>query len=175
LEEENYKSETFMSLRKFTDIKLPILTELPKKRIQIVETRLIRKTSMLYDRRTICDPATAADLGNQLFEEYDKEHLYAVFLSAKCEPIAIELLSVGTLDATIISPKDILKSALLCSAYGFILYHNHPSGGDIQPSKEDINATKRLKEAGTLMGIKLVDHIIVSDVGYISLKERDIL
>lgn len=175
MEDKNYHSEVFMSLRKFSDIKLPVQTELPKKRVQIVETRLIRKTSMLYDRRTICDPATAAELGKRLFEDYDKEHLYAVYLSSKCEPIAIELVSIGTIDFAIISPREILKTALLCSAYGFIVYHNHPSGGDILPSKEDINATKRLKEASTLMGIKMVDHIIVSDTGYVSLKERDIL
>lgn len=175
MEEENYQTETCMSLRKFTDIKLPVQTELPKKKIQIVETRLIRKTSILYDRRTICDPATAAELGKQLFEDYDKEYLYAVFLSTKCEPIAIELMSIGTLDSAMISPRDILKTSLLCSAFGFILYHNHPSGGDIQPSKEDINITKRLKEASNLMGIKMVDHIILSDIGYISMKEREIL
>ncbi len=175
MEDKSYNSEVFMSLRKFTDIKLPVLTEFPKKRVQIVETRLIRKTSMLYERRTICDPATAAELGKQLFEDYDKEYLYAVFLSTKCEPIAIELMSIGTLDATIISPKDILKTALLCSANGFIIYHNHPSGGEIFPSKEDVNTTKRLKEASALMGINMIDHIIISDMGYVSLKEREIL
>jgi DNA repair protein RadC len=164
-----------MSLRKFADIKLPVQTDLPKKRIQIVETRLVRKTSILYDRRTICDPATAAELGRQLFEDYDKEYLYAVFLSTKCEPIAIELMSIGTLDSAMISPKDILKTSLLCSAFGYILYHNHPSGGDIQPSKEDINITRRLKEASNLIGIKMVDHIILSDMGYISMKEREVL
>lgn len=172
---EYYQSEVFSSLRKFSDIKLPIQTDIPKKRIQIVETRLIRKTSLLYDRRTICSPAMAAELGQQLFEAYDKEYLYAVYLTTRCEPIAIELMSIGTLDATIISPKDILKTALLCSAYGFIIYHNHPSGGEIIPSTEDISSSRRLKEASAIIGIKMVDHIIVSDTDYVSLKERDIL
>lgn len=175
MEAEYYQSEIFMSLRSFSEIKLPIQTELPKKRVQIVETRLIRKTSLLYDRRTISTPAMAAELGRQLFESYDKEYLYSVYMTTKCELIAIELLSIGTLDTTIISPRDILKTALLCSSYGYILYHNHPSGGDIYPSNQDINATKKLKEASDLMGIKMIDHIIVSDLGYVSLKERDIL
>lgn len=172
---DNYHSEQFMSFRKFSDIIVHVQEQHPKKRIQVVETHLIRKTSILYERRTICSPSMAAELGRQLFDSYDKEYLYAVYFSTKCEPIAIELMSIGTLDSTIISPKDILKTALLCSAYGFIIYHNHPSGGDITPSKEDLCATKRLKEASTLMGIKMVDHIIISDIGYVSLKERDIL
>ena len=71
-----------------------------------------------------------------------------------------------------VCPRDILKSALLCSAYGLIIFHNHPSGGDIIPSKEDIRMTKRLKEASQLMGIELNDYIILSDIGYVSLKER---
>jgi len=175
MEEEIYQSERFMSLRRFSDIKLTIQVELPKKRVQIVETRLIRKTSLLYDRRTISTPAMAAELGRQLFESYDKEYLYAVYLTARCEPIAIELISIGTLDSTIMSPRDILKTALLCSAFGYIIFHNHPSGGEIYPSKEDLNATRRLKEASALMGIKMQDHIIVSDTGYVSLREREIL
>lgn len=167
-----YQSEDFMSLRKFSDIKLSVQAELVKKRIQIVESRLTRKTSLLYERRLINSPELAATLGQQLFDTYDKEYLYAIYLTAKCEPIAIELISIGTLNSTLICPRDILKSALLCSAHGFIIFHNHPSGGDIIPSKEDIKTTRRLKEASLLMGIELNDHIILSDIGYVSLKER---
>ena len=175
MEENSYESEKYMSLRKFTDIKIPIQTELPRKRIQIVETRLVRKTSILYDRRTISNPAYAADLGKELFEEYDKEYVYAVYVTARCEPIAIELVSIGTLDSAIMSSRDILKTALLCGAQGVIVYHNHPSGGDINASQQDINSTKRLNEACNLLGVKLIDHIIISDIGYISLKEQGII
>lgn len=167
-----YQSEGFMSLRRFSDIKIPVQAELVKKRIQIVESRLIRKTSLLYERRLINSPELAAALGQQLFDSFDKEYLYAVFLTVKCEPVAIELISIGTINSTVICPRDILKSALLCGAYGFIIFHNHPSGGDIIPSKEDIKMTKRLKEASQLIGIELNDHIILSDIGYVSLKER---
>ncbi|SHL55551.1 DNA repair protein RadC [Anaerocolumna jejuensis DSM 15929] len=167
-----YQSEDFMLLRRFSDINVPIQVELVKKRIQIVECRLIRKTSLLYERRLINSPEMAAALGQQLFEAYDKEYLYAVYLTAKCEPIAIELISIGTLNATFVCPRDVIKTALLCSAHGFIIFHNHPSGGDIIPSKEDINMTKRLKEASQLIGVELIDHIILSDIGYVSLKER---
>lgn len=172
MKKESYQSEDFMSLRKFSDIKLSVQSGLVRRRIQILESRLIRKTSLLYERRLINSPAMAAALGQQLFDTYDKEYLYALYMTAKCEPIAIELISIGTLNSTLICPRDIIKSALLCSAHGFIIFHNHPSGGDIIPSKEDIRMTKRLKEASQLMGIELNDHIILSDIGYVSLKER---
>lgn len=172
MEKKVYQSEDFMSLRKFSDIKLSVQAKLVKKRIQIVESRLTRKTSLLYERRLINSPELAATLGQQLFDTYDKEYLYAIYLTAKCEPIAIELISIGTLNSTLICPRDILKSALLCSAHGLIIFHNHPSGGEIIPSKEDIKTTRRLKEASFLMGIELIDHIILSDTGYISLTER---
>ena len=175
MKKDNYESERYMSLRSFTDIQLPVQMEVPKKRIQIVETRLIRKTSLLYERRTVCTPAMAAKLMKQLYESYDREYLYALYLTIKCEPIAVELISIGTLDATFICPKDILKTALLCSAYGFLIFHNHPSGGDVVASQEDVKATKRLRDASTLMGIKMIDHIIVSDTGYISLKEQELI
>lgn len=175
MEENSYESEKYMSLRKFTDIKIPVQTELPRKRIQIVETRLVRKTSILYDRRTISNPAYAAELGKELFKEYDKEYVYAVYVTTKCEPVAIELISIGTLNMSIMSSRDIIKTALLCGAHGTIVYHNHPSGGDIKASQEDINSTKRLNEACNLLGVKLIDHIIISDIGYISLKEQGII
>lgn len=175
MEEEIYQSSTFMSLRRFSDIQLSVQSEVPRKRVQIVETRLVRKTSTLYERRNIDTPSAAADLGRKLFEHYDKEYFYAVYLTARCEPIAIELVSIGTLDGALVSPRDLMKTAMLCSAYGFIAYHNHPSGGDITPSKEDISITERIRDAGKLMGIRILDHLILSDIGYVSLKERGIL
>ena len=175
MEKEEYQCERYHLLREFTDIKaFPELTS-PKKRIQIVESRLVRKTSLMYKRRTISNPQAVAELVRKLYADYDKEYLYAIYLSSRSEPIAVELLSIGTLDSTIMSPRDIIKTALLSSAAGFILCHNHPSGGEIIPSKEDINVTKRLNEACTLMNVKLYDHIIISDTCYVSLKERGII
>ena len=174
MDKNDYKAESYMSLRKFSDIDLPLQMNVPKKRIQIIESRLIRKTSFLYERRTITSPDEAADLSRKLFKNYDKEYVYALYLSSKSEPVAIELISIGTLNQSVLSPRDIIKTALLSSAAGYIIFHNHPSGGDITPSREDIQVTKRLNEASVLMGVRLYDHIIVSDVGYVSLKEREI-
>jgi DNA repair proteins len=173
--DKEYHGETFMDIRKFSDIHIPVDVKHVRKRIQIVETRLVRKTSFLYDRRIIDSPKAAAELALKLFDSYDREYFYAVYLTTSCEPICVELVSIGSLNATIISPKEIFRTALLCCSYGIIIYHNHPSGGVIVPSKEDICITKRLKDAGNLIGIKLLDHIIVTDVSYISLKEKGLI
>ncbi len=175
MKEEEYQCERYHLLREFSDIKTFPEFSIPKKRIQIVESRLERKTSILYERRTISSPQAAAELARKLYADYDKEYLYSVYLTSRSEPIAVELLSIGTMDSTIMSPRDIIKTALLSAASGFIIYHNHPSGGVIVPSVDDVNVTKRLNEASMLMGVKLYDHIIVTDTCYVSLKERGVI
>jgi len=172
---DGYHCDRYLLLREFSDIKVFPELATPKKRIQIVESRLERKASILYERRTVTTPQEVAGLARKLYPDFDKEYLYAIYLTSRMEPIAIELLSIGTLDATLVSPRDIIKTALLSAAAGCIILHNHPSGGDIVPSAEDIRITKRLNEACKLIGVKLFDHIIVSDHCYVSLKERDII
>ncbi len=162
------------SIKKFSDIRLQVRSDSPRKRIQLVETKLVRKTSILYERRTIQTPNDAVSLLRKVYEEFDREYLFALYLTARREPIAIELISIGTLECTILSPKDVIKTALLCCAYGFIICHNHPSGGEIVLSTEDINATKRINEASKIMGLIMLDHLIITDISYISLKERGV-
>lgn len=172
---DSYIFEPCCYAREFTDVfDCPDL-QMPKKRIQIVEPVLIRKTSLLYERRLIKTPSEAAQLARKLYRNFDKEYLYGVYLTTKGEPICIELLSIGTIDCSILSPRDIIKTALLSAAHGFIIFHNHPSGSIPEPSSEDINVTRRLSEAAKLMSVKLVDHIIVSDTNYVSLRERGII
>lgn len=84
-------------------------------------------------------------------------------------------VSRGTLNASIVHPRDVFQRAILQNANSIILMHNHPSG-DPEPSREDINITKRLKEAGNLLGIRVLDHIIVGDENnYLSFKERNLI
>ena len=83
-------------------------------------------------------------------------------------------ISKGTVNASLVSPREIFLEALRQDAVFIILMHNHPSG-DPAPSPEDIAVTKRVAQAGMLLGITLVDHIIIGDRSYISLKERGIL
>lgn len=80
----------------------------------------------------------------------------------------------GTINTSLVHPREVFKRALLNNADSIMVAHNHPSG-DPNPSKEDIQITERLKEAGNLLGINLIDHIIVGDDKYISLKEKGVL
>ena len=95
-------------------------------------------------------------------------------LDGKGNIVGIHEVSRGELGSTVISPREIFKRAVLNNAFAIILAHNHPSG-DPTPSMEDIKTTKRLLEAGELMGIPLIDHIIVVDGGYNSLRMQGLL
>jgi len=95
----------------------------------------------------------------------------ACFLDTKSQPIAIHVVSVGSLNSSIIHPREIFKVAVLSNAASMILYHNHPSG-DPTPSMEDYSATERIQECGKLMGIDVLDHIIVGDEVYYSMREK---
>lgn len=84
------------------------------------------------------------------------------------------VLFKGTVNGAMLSPREVLIEALRSNAVYMVLLHNHPSG-DPEPSREDIGITKRIKEAGKIVGIQLIDHIIIGDNQYISLKERGVL
>ena len=100
-----------------------------------------------------------------------KEHFMALLLDTRGQLIRIAEVSVGSLDSSIVHPREVFKEAISASAASVIFVHNHPSG-DTEPSKDDIGLTKRLAEAGEIMGIDVLDHIIVCDHSYLSLKAR---
>ncbi len=100
----------------------------------------------------------------------DREMLLSVMLTSKNHLIGVETVTIGSINATIITPRDIFKSAILANAVSIIVCHNHPSGS-LEPSGSDIEITKHLIEAGELLGIKVLDHLIVSNQGYKSLRD----
>ncbi len=96
-------------------------------------------------------------------------------VNAKNEVNAIEIVSTGTLSSALVHPREIFKAAILSNAHAVILCHNHPSG-DPAPSREDREITRRLVEAGMLMGIEVLDHVIIGDHHrYVSFRERGLL
>jgi len=99
-----------------------------------------------------------------------KEHFLAYLLDACNVVIAEETISIGTLTMAVVHPREVFEPAVRCSAAGIVLVHNHPSG-DPTPGDEDRRVTERLAEAGKLMGIEILDHVIVTFKGYVSLKE----
>lgn len=147
----------------------------PAKRISIVSIKMIREGSILYNTRKILSPSDAVDLGKYFLEDADREKLIACCMDTKNQPISINIVSIGSLNSSIVHPREVFKVAILSNAASILIFHNHPSG-NTEPSQEDINITKRLKEAGKLIGIELLDHIIIGSEGkYCSLKENGTL
>ncbi len=124
--------------------------------------------------QAFCTPEGVASYFMEEMRHKEKEELRAVFLNTKGHLLKELVLSVGTVNEALISPREIFLDALKYQAVAMILLHNHPSG-DPEPSSEDILVTKRVVEAGTLLGIPLLDHIVIGDNCYISLKERGML
>ena len=101
----------------------------------------------------------------------NKEHFYVLFLDTKNRVIGEELVSVGTLNASLIHPREVFSPAIKACANSIIVVHNHPSG-DCEPSIEDKEVTKQIKEAGNVLGINLLDHVIIGKDGFRSLKNN---
>ncbi len=103
-----------------------------------------------------------------------KEHLKSLLLDTKNRVLAIRTVSIGDLSSSIVHPREVFKDAVIASAASVIVAHNHPSG-DPTPSAEDVAVTKRLIQAGEIMGIDLLDHIVLGDGTFVSLKERGLI
>jgi DNA repair protein RadC len=125
----------------------------------------------------ISSPDCAFDtiMGIANLEEETQEVFGILALNTKNKVVGFDIIHRGSLNASIVHPRDVFKSLLLKNAASFMCFHNHPSG-DPQPSREDINVTERLVEAGKIIGIDMLDHIITGDEGkYVSLKEKGYL
>lgn len=103
-----------------------------------------------------------------------KEMFMTLHLDGKNRIIAMDLVSIGSLNQSIVHPREVFKTALLSNAAAIICVHQHPSG-DPTPSSEDISITRRLKEAGEIIGIRILDHCIIGDGEYLSFVERGLI
>jgi DNA repair protein RadC len=103
-----------------------------------------------------------------------KEHFVALYLNARNQLSHKETISIGTLNASLIHPREVFKSAIDHLAASILVAHNHPSSS-LEPSEDDLEVTKRLKEAGKILGIEIVDHVIVTKKGFVSFKEKILL
>jgi len=119
----------------------------------------------------IRSPQDVAALVREDLRYLQQEHFVVLFLNTKNRVVGRETLSVGSLNATIVHPREVYRAAVKRSAASIICVHNHPSG-DPTPSPEDIQLTHRLSESGHIIGIELLDHVIIGDRSYVSLKER---
>lgn len=141
-------------------------------KIRIRSIRAVFKNEVIRENAPAWVTAKCSSSDNvfELFRDLakeTKEHFVALHLDSKNQIICYDTVSVGSLSASIVHPREVYKAALLSSAAAILFLHNHPSG-DTTPSREDIEITRRLKEAGDLLGIRVLDHIIIGEKGYYS-------
>jgi len=120
--------------------------------------------------------STPKDVVAQLTElrQNKKEHFVALYLNARNQLVHKETISMGTLNANLVHPREVFEPALKYSAASIMIAHNHPSG-DSKPSEDDLEITKKLTEAGKMMGVEVLDHIIVTKNNYFSFKDEKLL
>jgi len=145
-------------------------------RINFYTLKMVKEDSVLYEVSVIKSPAEVYQAAKQLLalHEEPEEHFCILCLNAKNKIVGVHTISIGSLTASIVHPREVFKAAMLNNASGIICLHNHPSG-DPEPSEEDIGITKRLVEVGELMGIRVLDHVIIGEQEYLSMKERGLM
>lgn len=169
------------SLRNLLDMSMEELTSIsgigPAKALQLragIELGRRITKSRLGDAATVRKPQDAADIVMEELRYLKKEHFVCLFLNTKNHIIARETLSMGTLNASLVHPREVFRAAIKYNSASIICAHNHPSG-DPSPSPEDISLTKRLADAGQLVGIEVLDHLVIGDGQFVSLKEQGYL
>ena len=128
----------------------------------------------LHDAISLASPDSIAAYFYNHYRFTNQEEFLVLLLDTKCNLKSIELISKGTINSTVVHPREVFYPAIKKLANSVILVHNHPSG-DITPSMEDIKTTKRLIETGKIIGINVLDHLIIGDQCYFSMKQKDII
>ena len=128
-------------------------------RVPVVSVMLVRDSSIKVPARVGDSPARIAEIVGPLFAGADREKFLCVMLDARKKVLGVNVVSVGTLSASLVHPREVFKPAILASAAAVVIAHNHPSG-DHSASPEDRDTTRRLVKAGELLGIPVLDHVI---------------
>jgi DNA repair protein RadC len=171
----------FGSLKGVADASIEELTQTrgigPAKAAQIkAALELSRRLEADFDEKpkpVIKSPGDMAALMRSKLKGKKKEHFWVLCLDTRNRLIGDKQVSIGSLDTSIVHPREVFKEAVSSSAASVIFVHNHPSG-DPEPSKDDIELTKRLVKAGEIIGIDVLDHIIVCDKSYLSMKAKNL-
>ena len=142
---------------------LPALTIEPMM-VPVWRVQLVRDPSSPVNSRTqISSPTDAENLLATYLANLDREHLVVLLLDTKNRVLGLNTVAIGTVNSTLVSARETFKPAILANATAIILGHNHPSG-DVTPSPDDVQATRLLVEAGQILGIEVLDHIIIGEV-----------
>ena len=154
------------------ELALPPAPEPRPYRVPIYSLRVVRESSQKAEVRKIRSPRDAANIFREYVGHADREHFVLMLLDTKNQVVGLHTVSIGDLSSSIVHPREVFKIAVLTGAASMIVAHNHPSG-DTTPSPEDIAVTKRLNEAGELLGIEILDHVIIGgEIAFVSMKEK---
>ena len=130
--------------------------------IRMYEVEQVLDEKLSYD--PVINPETLNTIATKLIGDKDREHFLVLALNTKHEVIGVHVAHIGQLNSSLIHPREIFKILVMCNAAAFAIAHNHPSG-KTNPSHQDVEVTARLVDAGFLMGIQLIDHVIVNGYG----------
>lgn len=150
------------------------------KRVSIFSVKLVKESAKLYDidsfSKSITSPFSAVSIINKVLdmENLPNEHFVILTLGTKNNILGCHTIHIGSLNVSIVHPREVFQQAILNNAASIICFHNHPSGNS-SPSNEDFEVTKRLKDAGKILGIDVLDHIVIGRDEYTSLKEKGYL
>jgi len=143
--------------------------------IDIVGVKLVKEGTFTFEsdspEKEVRSPNVVIKILQSFIGDRDREYMVALLLGTKLQLNKIHVVSIGSLNASVVHPREVFTAAIVHKAASVILAHNHPSG-NVQPSNEDIQITERLKEAGKILGIEVLDHIVVSDTNYYSFAEH---
>jgi DNA repair protein RadC len=143
-------------------------------KVPIYRLKLIKDGTMQVSERVLDKPFAVARVIERWVGTADREHLVAIFLDADCRIVGAHVIAVGSLDHAHTTAREVFKAAIVGNAHGLILGHNHPSGS-LDPSESDIRSTKKLIYLGTMLGIRVLDHVIVSRNGFRSMGEMGLV
>lgn len=143
-----------------------------KKVYEILKIKQVMKELEFDNKFIVRSPEDAAKVASEFIGEDDREIFFVMCLNTKNRVVAVHRCHVGSLNASIVSPREVFKAAILNNAASIVVSHQHPSQ-DIFPSREDLEVTRRLLECGKILGIDVLDHVIVNASGdYYSMKEH---
>lgn len=168
----------FHGLEMLTDASIHELTDVkgigPSKAVELLSSvELGRRMANLKfaDRQVITTPEEGAELVMNDMRFLSQEHFKCFYLNTKNHILHQQTIFIGSLNTSIVHPREVFKEAVRHSAASVICFHNHPSG-DPKPSQEDVDITRRLVDSGIMLGIDVLDHIVIGDQKFVSLKEK---
>jgi DNA repair protein RadC len=138
-----------------------------------IEVSMVREIQVSSPRYSCSEAVAKSEIARDLLKS-DREKFICLHLNIKNQLISFEVVSTGSLTASIVHPREVYKAAILANAASVVFMHNHPSGNP-EPSLDDIEVTRRLAKAGAILGISVLDHIIVAQKDYFSFKQKKMM